>query len=693
MPDVSVVISTYNRSGMLREALACALCQVGVDLEVVVVDNGSTDDTARVLSGVDDARVRVIRNAVSLGPTGGRNTGLAAATGTWVAFLDDDDLWAPDKLRRQLDAAEAVGAGWSYTGCVYIDDRRQVLGGAPAPAPEEVVRTLPSAYVIPAGLSGMAFRRDLVDGDGLLDDRLRWQTDWDLSLRLLRTGPPAAVPAPLVAYRQHAGQVSRGAARYEPELEIMGAKFADLRDPGQRFDRGIQHRFVASEALRGGQRGMALTSYLRAVGAGDLGSLVRLLALLIPRTLHPFLRRRFLSDLAWIDAGKEWLAARPAATLRVVFVQRTLRRYRVPFLEEVRDRLADEGVELEVVHATTTLGGARRDVGEVPWATEVPARVIPLGPNGLVWLSLRHRLRHADLVITEQASRLVSNLALAARRLIGLPPPFALWGHGRNLGEGASRAGEALKAWLTRRADWWFAYTEGSARIVEAHGFPADRITVFSNATDTSALAAARRELGPDDVARARSSLGLVGDDPCLFVGNYAAAKRLDLLLEAADLVRAEVPGFELLLVGSGDQEQELAQAAAERPWMHVLGQRFDGDLAEVAAICRLLLVPAWAGLSVVDSFALALPIVVSAGLPHPPETEYVVDGVNGVVSDDGGTAGGYARTVIGLLREPERLAALAAGASASARDHTVEAMARNVTAGILAALERAGRR
>lgn len=305
--DVSVVISTYDRVAMLREALACALGQHGVDHEVIVVDNGSTDDTAAYLATVDDARLRVIRNEESLGPTGGRNTGLAAARAPWVAFLDDDDLWAPDKLRRQLDAAARDGAGWVYCGCVYIDADGAILGGSPPPSPREVVETLPSAYVIPAGLSGVMFRRDRVDGDGLLDERLRWQTDWDLALRLLRTGPPAAVPAPLVAYRQHTGQVSQGASRYEPELELMQRKFADLRDADRGFDRGIQHRFIASEALRAGQRRVALGSYIAGIRAGDRGSLVRALAVLVPRRLHPWLRRSLLSDGGWLAETRTWL--------------------------------------------------------------------------------------------------------------------------------------------------------------------------------------------------------------------------------------------------------------------------------------------------------------------------------------------------------------------------------------------------
>jgi glycosyltransferase involved in cell wall biosynthesis len=109
MPEVSIVISTHNRSALLAHALRSALVQRTVDFEVLVINNGSTDGTADLLETFNDSRLRVLRNERSLGATGGRNTGLEVATGTFVAILDDDDIWAPDKLHTQLDALEATG--------------------------------------------------------------------------------------------------------------------------------------------------------------------------------------------------------------------------------------------------------------------------------------------------------------------------------------------------------------------------------------------------------------------------------------------------------------------------------------------------------------------------------------------------------------------------------------------------------
>jgi len=136
---VSVVVPTRNRSRLLAMTLRSVLCQQNVELEVIVVDEGSTDDTAAMLSRLADSRVRVLRHETPYGLSTARNRGAGAAGGDWLAFIDDDDLWAPDKLAQQLRAAASTGRDWVYTGCVNISHDAQIVGGRPPLASEQVM--------------------------------------------------------------------------------------------------------------------------------------------------------------------------------------------------------------------------------------------------------------------------------------------------------------------------------------------------------------------------------------------------------------------------------------------------------------------------------------------------------------------------------------------------------------------------
>jgi len=307
MPRVSVVISSYDRRQLLTAALRTALLQREVDLEVIVVDNGSADGTQEYLASCQDPRLRVIRNEVSLGSVGGRNTGLAVARGEWVGFLDDDDLWSPDKLRSQLQAADSTGRDWVYTGCVHIDGHNQIISGRPPLPPERVMEELPFRFVIRGGMSNLIWRRGCLDVDGLLDPRLPFPADWDVSLRLARRGPPAVVPRPMVAYRQHETNMSRDAERFQKELDLLERKRADLGG-GNPLDWSLQHRFIGSEALRAGSRLGALRSFSRAVAAGDIGSFPRAAASLLPTDVRRWLHRELVSDSGWLQEAESWLA-------------------------------------------------------------------------------------------------------------------------------------------------------------------------------------------------------------------------------------------------------------------------------------------------------------------------------------------------------------------------------------------------
>jgi hypothetical protein len=224
-----------------------------------------------------------------------------------VAFLDDDDLWAPDKLTSQLQAAHQSGRAWVYTGGVNVDEHLRVLEGGPPPPPERVVELLGRYNPVPAGASNVIVRADVLASAGAFDPQLRRTEDWDLWIRLARLGPPAWVCRPLVAYRMHpASNAFVDTARMLAEVALLADRY---RIP---VDRAAQYRRAAWTALRAGRRGEALGHYLGAVRAGDGTSVARAgVALLHPMPkgsyLHPPFRGRIRRSRRWNAEAQAWL--------------------------------------------------------------------------------------------------------------------------------------------------------------------------------------------------------------------------------------------------------------------------------------------------------------------------------------------------------------------------------------------------
>lgn len=301
VPEVSVIIPTRDRSDRVRLAVRSALAQRDVSVEVLVVDDASSDGTGGMLAALADGRVRVVRNDTSLGESGARNRGVDEADGHWIAFLDDDDLWAPNKLARQLDALRATGRGWAYGGEVVVDDDLNVLSGSPPPAPEEMAAALVRYNAVPGSASNVVVASELLGRVGPFDPELRRTPDWDMWLRLIRQGLPAAVDRPIVAVCVHPGNMSRDMEVMFRELDVIAARY------GITIDRARHHRWAAWTSLVDGRRFDAVRHYARAVTAGDPMSVIRALAALGLSVKSRTTPAEEPGD-AWVEEARAWLA-------------------------------------------------------------------------------------------------------------------------------------------------------------------------------------------------------------------------------------------------------------------------------------------------------------------------------------------------------------------------------------------------
>lgn len=255
MSGVSVVVPTYNRARFIEEAVESILAQSLPPLEVIIVDDGSTDDTANVCARFHEP-VRYIRRQ-NEGAAAARNAGIRAATGDWVAFCDSDDLWKPRKLQLQMAALAVTGAGWSFTGFGLIDpDGRPVhtqkSGFAKAFEAEHFARWLDLKQVISASetltiyhgdafgmlflgnvalTSTSVFSRELIDRAGLFDPTFWRAEDTEFFHRISAHSEVAIIMEPLVDYRVGHASIMTGDAAPFIEYTLRSIQEASLRRP------------------------------------------------------------------------------------------------------------------------------------------------------------------------------------------------------------------------------------------------------------------------------------------------------------------------------------------------------------------------------------------------------------------------------------------------------------------------------
>jgi glycosyltransferase involved in cell wall biosynthesis len=370
----------------------------------------------------------------------------------------------------------------------------------------------------------------------------------------------------------------------------------------------------------------------------------------------------------------------------VVILQRVLPHYRVAFFTRLFRKLGDRGIRLRVLYGQELPGTVPRSVHpDAEWAEYIDNRYWTIGENELVWQSCLDRLDSPALVIIEQANRLLVNYYLLIRRATkGLR--LAYWGHGRNLQSRNSNAfRERLKRRLINAVDWWFGYTQQTADMVAAAGFPRSHITIVENSIDTDELHQAMAALDRRGIDALRAKHGLGHGRVALYCGGMYPDKRLGFLLEAVILVRQRIPDLNVIIIGSGPDARLVEQAETQYPWIHYVGAVYGKERAAYFALSDVMLMPGLVGLAVIDSFVTELPMITTDIPVHSPEITYLKHGENGLIAPP--TVNEYVAAVTAYLSDEGLSSTLKDGCRESARHYTLDNMVDNFVAGILASL------
>lgn len=369
-------------------------------------------------------------------------------------------------------------------------------------------------------------------------------------------------------------------------------------------------------------------------------------------------------------------------TRRVTFIQRILPHYRVPFFSGLHRALDERGISLELVYGQERAGTVPVSESLVqPWATRVENSYWHIAGVDLVWQPSPVSVWGSDLVIVEQANSLLLNYLLHGWRKPGVRR-LAYYGHGCNMQ--AKRRGNAAAKWKRNwmsRVDWWFAYTEVTRQKVAEAGFPVERTTVVNNAIDTQELLEASKCVSWEDIQALRGRLRIYDGRVFIYCGGLYADKRLDFLVRAAHVIRAHIPDFHLVVIGSGPDSKTIEAASKESGWIHFVGPKFGVERVPYYLMSEAVLMPGLVGLAILDSFVLGVPLFTTDNGLHSPEISYLENHENAVMTPP--TVDAYAEAVVRYIESPSQHAHLREGCRRSASSYTLNSMIKNFSDGI----------
>jgi len=232
IPAVSIILPTYNRAHLVGKAIQSVLNQTYQDFELIVVDDGSVDNTVEVVKSFNDPRIRYLRHEKNKGGAAARNTGIKAARGRYIAFQDSDDEWLPEKLEKQIRAFETAPpeVGVVYTGFYRLQDGKKIYIPSSGVTQKEgdIFNSLIKGNFVTT--QAVLVKKECFEKAGMFDEDVSRLQDWELFIRISKYYHFKCIDEPLViAYHQPVSISTNRNALVEALRLILKKHFESLK--------------------------------------------------------------------------------------------------------------------------------------------------------------------------------------------------------------------------------------------------------------------------------------------------------------------------------------------------------------------------------------------------------------------------------------------------------------------------------
>lgn len=246
-PKVSIIIPTYNRAQSLNRAIQSVLNQTYENFELIIVDDGSKDNTEKVVKNIHDNRIKYFRHEVNQGGSSARNTGIKNSTGKYVAFLDSDDEWLEGKLESQVRAMENRPSdvwGGVYCGFFYTTGKGEVIEAVKC---GNLKKDLLNLEVDMCAGSTFLVSKSVINDIGLFDESFKRHQDWEYLVRFFRKYKILAVREPLVKINGH--RIVKGVTLAEVKEQYLSKFETDINELGEDIAQEIRAKHWLSTSI------------------------------------------------------------------------------------------------------------------------------------------------------------------------------------------------------------------------------------------------------------------------------------------------------------------------------------------------------------------------------------------------------------------------------------------------------------